>query len=80
MHTAILEDMACGCAIIATDVGAVKTMVSNENGWLIDSNNIKKGLNRAMVSAFTDKQILHKKKLSPMHRIKKTVHLGYHHS
>tara|TARA_B100000579_G_C22608735_1_gene746208 strand:- start:208 stop:309 length:102 start_codon:yes stop_codon:yes gene_type:complete len=33
MSTVILEAMACGCAIITTDVGAVKTMVNDENSW-----------------------------------------------
>ena len=39
----ILEAMACGLAIIATDVGAVSAMVSDKNGWLIkpaDSNEL----------------------------------------
>lgn len=37
MPNVILEAMASGLAIIATDVGAVSEMVSNENGWLINS-------------------------------------------
>jgi len=36
MPNVILEAMASGLAIIATDVGAVRSMVSNENGWLLD--------------------------------------------
>lgn len=32
---AILEAMACGLAIVATDVGAVSKLVNNNNGWLI---------------------------------------------
>ena len=35
----ILEAMACGLAIIATDVGAIAAMVSNNNGWLIEPTN-----------------------------------------
>ncbi len=35
MPTVILEAMARGCAIIATDVGANATMVSEDNGWLL---------------------------------------------
>lgn len=35
MPNVILEGMANGCAILATDVGAVSSLVSNENGWLI---------------------------------------------
>jgi len=38
MPNVILEAMARGCAVIATDVGAVSMMVSDENGVLIPSN------------------------------------------
>lgn len=41
MPTVILEAMASGCAIIATDVGAVSEEVSKDNGWLIESGNKK---------------------------------------
>lgn len=37
MPNVILEAMASGLAIIATDVGAVNLMVSGSNGWLISS-------------------------------------------
>ncbi|MEM7509437.1 MAG: glycosyltransferase family 4 protein [Bacteroidota bacterium] len=36
MPTVILEGMARGCAIIATDVGAVCEVVNHEIGWLIE--------------------------------------------
>ncbi|HTA63314.1 MAG TPA: glycosyltransferase family 4 protein [Bacteroidia bacterium] len=35
MPNVILEAMASGCAILATDVGAVNVMVDETNGWLI---------------------------------------------
>ncbi len=35
MPNVILEAMACGCAIIATDVGAVAVLVDQANGWLL---------------------------------------------
>jgi|ERR1700757_3508281 len=35
MPNVILEAMASGCAILATDVGAVNVMVDSSNGWLI---------------------------------------------
>ncbi len=35
MPTVILEAMASGCAIIATDVGAVNQLVDKNNGWLL---------------------------------------------
>ena len=39
MPTVILEAMASGCAIIASDVGAVSEQVSPENGILIEPGN-----------------------------------------
>lgn len=35
MPTVVLEAMAAGLPIIASDIGAVPTMVSSENGWLV---------------------------------------------
>lgn len=35
MPTVILEAMASGCAVIATDVGAVSETVDSSNGWLL---------------------------------------------
>jgi len=40
MPTVILEAMAAGCAIIATDVGAVPEIVDAEIGWLIPCGNV----------------------------------------
>ncbi len=40
MPNVILEAMSRGCAIIATDVGAVSLMVSSANGVLIEPGNI----------------------------------------
>jgi glycosyltransferase involved in cell wall biosynthesis len=37
MPNAIIEAMACGCAIIATDTGAVPLLVNSETGYLISS-------------------------------------------
>jgi len=39
MPNVIMEGMASGNAILATDVGAVSAMVSDRNGWLIDPEN-----------------------------------------
>lgn len=38
MPTVILEAMAAGLPIIASDIGAVPTMVSSENGWLVPAD------------------------------------------
>jgi glycosyltransferase involved in cell wall biosynthesis len=36
MPNVILEGMASGLAIIATDVGAVSVAVNRDNGWLVE--------------------------------------------
>lgn len=45
MPTAVIEAMACRCAIIATDVGAVSVLVDYSNGWLIAPKNINELFN-----------------------------------
>ncbi len=51
MPTVILEAMACQCAIIATDVGASANLVSKDNGWLIQPEDIVKHLKQAIKEA-----------------------------
>ena len=41
MPTVILEGMARGCGIIASDVGATQELVSSENGYLLEPGNSK---------------------------------------
>jgi glycosyltransferase involved in cell wall biosynthesis len=41
MPTVILEAMACGLAVIASDVGAVSEQVNQQNGLLIEAGNAK---------------------------------------
>lgn len=53
----ILEGMASGLAIIATNVGAVAAMVNEENGWLIepaDSRQLETALKEAITSTNLD--------------------------
>lgn len=56
----ILEAMASGLAIIATNVGAVAAMVSDKNGWLIEPAN-KAQLNAALIDAINSKELINKK-------------------
>jgi glycosyltransferase involved in cell wall biosynthesis len=42
MPNVILEGMAMGCAILATDTGATSAMVQEDNGWLIEARNYDK--------------------------------------
>lgn len=70
MPTVILEAMASGLAIIATDVGAVNTIVSVENGWLIPPAN-KQALKKAMIEAIAlDAKVLHWKKKTSLRMVK----------
>lgn len=62
MPTVILEAMARGCAIIATDVGAVSEQVDSSNGILIPPGH-KKALSDAMIKFISmDSEELHKMK------------------
>ncbi len=59
----ILEAMASGLAIIATNVGAISSMVSNKNGWLIEPLN-QEQLNIAISEALTCSTLASKKQSS----------------
>lgn len=65
MPNVILEAMARGLAIIATDVGAVRLMVADTNGWLLDSPDIKK-LTSAIAASInkSDNELFEMKKIS----------------
>jgi glycosyltransferase involved in cell wall biosynthesis len=55
--------MACGLAIIATNVGAIAAMVSDKNGWLIKPA-CKIELEAALIDAITTTKIIIKKETS----------------
>jgi len=70
MPNVILEGMASGLAIIATDVGAVSSMVDDSNGWLIQPHSesqLAKALNEA-ISLPGD--LLDNKKTESLRRVK----------
>jgi len=70
MPTVILEAMACGLAVLATDVGAVGLLVQEETGWLIPAGN-KAALSDAFVQAITcDEMVLDSKKINARNLIK----------
>ena len=57
MPTVILEAMACGCSIIATDVGAVSKLVDEKVGWLIpahDLDSLQKSMEIALQTSNED--------------------------
>ena len=65
MPNVILEGMASGCAVIASDVGAVSLMVNSENGWLIEPGNFT-AIKDAMLQAISSspQELLNKRSLS----------------
>lgn len=66
---AVLEAMASGLAIISTDVGGLKDIVS-DNGMLIEVNNVK-ALSRAMELLINDESILNQMKTNSKKNILK---------
>ncbi|MEO6903358.1 MAG: glycosyltransferase family 4 protein [Bacteroidia bacterium] len=66
MPNVIMEGMASGLAIIATDVGAVAKMVNNKNGRLINATNLKDNLSFALMEmiSITDEELLSYKQTS----------------
>lgn len=70
MPTVILEAMASGCAIVATDVGAVSEEVDEENGWLINPGD-EVVLKMAIIDAIEcSDAVLTAKKIKSIDRIK----------
>ena len=70
MPTVILEAMARGLAIIATNVGAVSELVSEKNGWLVQGVNdeeLKTTLTKLLTLTGTE---LYAKKLASLNKIK----------
>lgn len=70
MPTVILEAMSRGCAIAATNVGAVSEQVDERNGWLFepaDKASLKKTLEKILD---TDKQTMQEKKQRSLDKIK----------
>jgi len=65
----ILEAMANGLAVIATDVGAVAAMVDQQNGWLIQPGDTE-GLKQALKAAVASQGSLGQKKQSSLERMR----------
>ena len=64
MPNVILESMARGLAIIATDVGASSLLVDDKVGWLMDSKNIVSNLLKSIRNTMNinDSRLLEMKK------------------
>lgn len=70
MPNVIMEAMASGLALIATDVGAVKLMVGESNGVLLQSSNPTKIASAIEKLSKLDKNILQQLKLSSIEKVK----------
>lgn len=68
----ILEAMANGLAIIATDVGAVAAMVDDRNGWLIRPGNPEL-LKQTLKTAVASQASLNQKKQSSLDRMRSAL-------
>ena len=64
----ILEGMANGLAIIATDVGAVSAMLNSQNGWLIKPGDVHE-LQKTLKMAIGSQDTLANKKARSLERI-----------
>lgn len=64
MPNVIMEAMASGLAIIATDVGAVSILVKPENGWLLNACDVKEIHGKLQLAIRSAKTELEEKKKS----------------
>lgn len=69
MPNVIMEAMACGLAVIATDVGAVSLLVDKQNGYLLEGPNVDLIVN-AMTDVIGRKNELSVMKQASLDRIK----------
>jgi glycosyltransferase involved in cell wall biosynthesis len=70
MPTVILEAMSRGLAIICTDVGANRVMVSSDNGWLIDNVSISEISHRLQNVLDLDQHKLNQMGLISLEKVK----------
>ncbi|MBK6836726.1 MAG: glycosyltransferase family 4 protein [Bacteroidetes bacterium] len=70
MPNVIMEAMASGLAVIATDVGAVKLMVDESNGVLLQSSNPNEIASAIEKLSKLDKNLLQQMKLASIEKVK----------
>lgn len=79
MPNVILEAMANGLAVIATDVGATSLLVNDETGWLLQSSEPEEIKTAIEVVSKIDSSALDVKKRAALEHIRNTFtweHLG----
>src|ERR1041385_3527999 len=62
MPNVVMEALACGLAVIATDTGATSIMVNEKNGWLISPGNFPELKNAMEEGILLDEKKLRSKK------------------
>jgi len=70
MPNVILEAMASGCAVLATDVGAVNVLVNEENGWLIPPISAKDIEEKMLQILSADVKVIEEKKNNSVKKVK----------
>jgi glycosyltransferase involved in cell wall biosynthesis len=70
MPNVILEAMASGCAILATNVGAVNVMVDDNNGWLIPPINTNAIEQKMIEIICADFKMIENKKINSVNKVK----------
>lgn len=60
MPMTILEAMACQIPVIATNVGGVRHMISENEAWLVESNNVEQ-LAKTIFNAYSNEKLSHEK-------------------
>ncbi|MCX6924888.1 MAG: glycosyltransferase family 4 protein [Verrucomicrobia bacterium] len=68
--TVVLEGMASGLAIVATDVGATCDLTGSDNGWLIPPNSVEALRNALGEALRLDPSLLEAKKRASLERVK----------
>jgi glycosyltransferase involved in cell wall biosynthesis len=61
LPVSIMEAMASGIPVMATDVGGTSEIVDNQNGWLLPSNPTAKTVTAALKGAMADASSLKEK-------------------
>lgn len=70
MPNVVMEAMASGCAVLASDVGALRLMVGDDNGWLMEPRDAKL-LEQKIVHVLMSKtEDIEQKKIASVKKVK----------
>ena len=69
MPNVILEAMASGLAVIATDVGASSLLVNERTGWLLKYSDVEELLGSLKLVVNSKPEVIDSKKQNALHHI-----------